>query len=111
MITPFALSLSLVAATVAQTTPTASAAPTYEADLGCLATFTVAQGVLRRGDPRQDQIAAVMPDLRARMEAYLAEGVRDEGQFALELQEATNARRATFEAELPACLEREAARP
>ena len=116
MIAPFVLSLSVIAATVTQDpaapAPTAPAAtPTYEADVACLAVFTIARGVLRRQDPRQDQIAVVRPALQARIDGYLAEGVRDEAQFAVDIQAATNAHRNTFEVELPACLERDAPQP
>lgn len=106
----FAMGLWLVAPQAAQE-PAPATASAYEADMGCLASFTIAQAMLRRGDPRQDQIAAVMPALRTRMETRIADSGRDEGQFAVEFQEAVNSRRATFESELPACLEREAAQP
>lgn len=116
MISTFALSLSLVAATpsqdpaMAHSTP-APATAALDVDLGYLAVFTIAQGVLRAGDPRQAQIAAVKPALQTRIDGFLAAGLRDEGQFFIDYQSAVNARRGTFETELPACLEREAAQP
>lgn len=114
----FGLNLLLAAAALSQSAPPSAEAlasepaaahsetapSTYEADLRCFAVFTVAQGRLRGGDARQDLIAAAMPDVRSRVDGYLASGEHDEAQFLLDFQAATNAATPTFEQDLPACL-------
>jgi len=70
----------------------------------CTGVLTVAQGILRRGDERQPQIAEARSRLMARIEARLAAGEIDEAQMIEHLQAATNAATGRFEPELPRCL-------
>lgn len=83
----------------------------HQADLRCLAVFTIAQGELRVSDPRQAPIAEALPRLRNRIDADVADTKRDEAEVMLDLQLATNASRPTFRDEIAGCLDRTKVEP